>query len=236
MNVEQFASLIDLLGAVIGFVLTLLVFSYLIGDNFLFRLAISIFIGVASGYAAVVIIYNVLWYQLIVPLLTNPLANLAVTIPSILLGLWVLTKGTARFARLGNPVLAFLVGVGAATALAGAILGTILPQVNASMNLINLQAAPQNGGSLVSWFLKGLVVLVGTVVTLAYFHFGLRPRGDQTVSQRNPIIENYLAPAGSVFIAITLGALFAGVYAAALSAMIDRVRFLWDFISRILAT
>ena len=108
--------LADLLGLIFGFLLTLMVLSYIIGDNFLFRLAMAIFVGVASGYAAVLVIYNVLWYQLIVPLLTNPMANLALTVPSALLGIWLLTKGSSRLSRFGNPVLAFLVGVGAATA------------------------------------------------------------------------------------------------------------------------
>lgn len=234
MNLEQIAPRADLIGALIGFLLTIMVFSYLIGDNFLFRLAISIFVGVASGYAAVLILYNVLWYQLLVPLITNPLANLQIIIPSILLGLWLLSKASSRFSRLGSPVLAFLVGVGAATALGGAILGTVVPQVRATTNLLNVQAAGQSGGSLVAWFLKGLVILIGTVVTLAYFHFGVRARGEQAVPQRHPIIEDFLAPAGRLFIAITFGVLFAGVLAASLSALIDRVRFIWDFILRFL--
>jgi hypothetical protein len=37
----------DLLGGFVGLLLTLLVFSYLLGDNVLFRITIHIFIGVA---------------------------------------------------------------------------------------------------------------------------------------------------------------------------------------------
>jgi hypothetical protein len=234
MNLEQIVPLADLMGAVVGFILTLMVFSYIIGDNFLFRLAIHIFIGVASGYAVVLVFYNILWYQLIVPLITDPLSNLALIIPSIILGMWILTKAFPRLSRLGSPVVAFLTGVGAATALAGAVLGTVLPQVQASTNLLNLQVASQSGQSLVIWFLKGLIILAGTLVTLAYFHYGVRDRADQPVPQRHPIIEEFLAPAGRAFIAITFGVLFAGVYVAALSALIDRVRFIWDFILRFL--
>jgi hypothetical protein len=226
--------LAELFGLIVGFVLTLMVLSYLIGDNLLFRLSLAIFVGVASGYAAVLVIYNVLWYQLIVPLLTNPTENLVLIIPAALLGVWLLTKGSSRLARFGNPVMAFLVGVGAATAVGGAIFGTILPQVNASTNLLNLQYAASNGTGLVSWFLTGLVILAGTLATLAYFHFGLRSQGEGTLPQRHPLIENFLVPAGQAFIAITFGVLFVGVYSAALGAMIDRVRFVWDFILRLL--
>ncbi|MBN2146571.1 MAG: hypothetical protein JW726_04245 [Anaerolineales bacterium] len=226
--------LTDIFGLIIGFLLTLMVFSYIIGDNFLFRLAMAIFVGVASGYAAVLVIYNVLWYQLIVPLLTNPMANLELTVPSALLGVWLLAKGSSRLARFGNPVLAYLVGVGAATAVGGAIFGTILPQVDASTNLLNLQYASTNGTSLAGWFLKGLVILVGTLATLAYFHFGVRSQGEGSLPVRHPLVENFLAPAGQAFIAVTFGVLFAGVYAAALGALIDRVRFIWDIILRFL--
>jgi hypothetical protein len=51
----------DLAGTVLGFIFTLLVFSYVFGDNALFRLTIYIFIGVAAGYAAVLAWYNVIW-------------------------------------------------------------------------------------------------------------------------------------------------------------------------------
>jgi hypothetical protein len=228
------SSVMELVGLIIGFCLTLMIFSYVIGDNFLFRIALAVFIGVASGYAAVLIVYNVIWYQLAVPLLTAPMDNLILTVPALLLGIWLLSKSSKRLARLGNPVLAFLVGVGAATAVGGAIFGTILPQVNMSFNLLNLQTAPGDGTGLAGWFLKSLLVLVGMLVTLAYFHFGIRPQGEGSLPQRAPWIENFVVPAGQAFIAITFGVLFAGVYMAALGALIDRVRFVWEFILRFL--
>ena len=56
-------TLVDaLIGPIVAMLLTIMVLSYIIGDNILFRLAVHIFIGVASGYAAVLILYNVLWY------------------------------------------------------------------------------------------------------------------------------------------------------------------------------
>jgi predicted membrane protein len=39
----------DLIWGIIGFLLSILVFSYLIGDNPLFRFAIHLFIGVSAG-------------------------------------------------------------------------------------------------------------------------------------------------------------------------------------------
>ncbi len=236
---EQINQLADPIGAIIGFLLTIMVFSYVIGDNALFRLAIHIFIGVASGYAAVLILYNVLWYQVLVPVLqifttgkVDVLASYAIRIvPAVMLGIWMLTKASPRLARWGTPVLAFLAGVGAATVVAGAVLGTIFPQVGASANLLNLQSAPPELNSLVGWFINGLIVLVGTVTTLIYFQFGIKRQEEGVPVQRSLFIE-YISTVGLGFIVVTLGVLFTGVYIATLTALIDRIRFLWDIITR----
>ena len=50
----------EVISALVGLILTLMVFSYLIGDNPLFRFAIYLFIGVSSGYAAAVVLRSVL--------------------------------------------------------------------------------------------------------------------------------------------------------------------------------
>lgn len=234
---EQISQLADPIGAIIGFALTIMVLSYIIGDNFLFRLAISIFIGFASGYAAILILYNVLWYQVLVPVyqmistgnMENFLTYATHVLPAVILGIWMLTKLSPRFSRGGTPVLAFLTGVGAATVIAGAVRGTIFPQIGASANLLNIQAGPSELNELVGWFINGMIILLGTVTTLIYFKFGVKRQEEGVPVQRSVILE-YLSVAGQVFIVITLGVLFAGVYIATLAALIDRVRFLWETI------
>ncbi len=160
----------NLLGALVGFILTLIVFSYLFGDNALFRFALHLFIGVAAAFMAAVAFFNVLWPRLLSPVLFGlPLERLIALVP---LGLSVLLLGKAspRLAGWGRPVLAFMVGVGAAAAIGGAILGTLFPQVQASMNLFDIQAIIINGKSLGWELFNGTIVLVGTAVTLIYFH------------------------------------------------------------------
>ncbi|HLV33734.1 MAG TPA: hypothetical protein VKY59_01415, partial [Spirillospora sp.] len=44
-----------------GFVLTLMVFSYILGDNFLYRLAVYVFVGLAAGYIVVITWESVIW-------------------------------------------------------------------------------------------------------------------------------------------------------------------------------
>jgi hypothetical protein len=235
--VERISQLADPIGAIIGFALTIMVLSYIIGDNILFRVAISIFIGVASGYAAILILYNVIWYQVLVPVfqvittgkVDNMLTYATHVLPAVILGIWMLTKASPRLSRGGTPVLAFLTGVGAATVIAGAVRGTIFPQIGASANLLNIQTGPSELNDLVGWFINGLIILVGTVTTLIYFQFGIKRQEEGVPIQRSIILE-YLSTAGQSFIVVTLGVLFAGVYIATLSALIDRVRFLWETI------
>jgi uncharacterized membrane protein YjfL (UPF0719 family) len=203
---------IELISTAIGLILTLMVFSYLIGDNLLFRLAINLFIGVASGYAVVVVIYSVLIPKLRALSLDNPVQLVLGFIP-LLLGLTLFAKLSPRASWIGSFALALLVGVGAATALSGALIGTLIPQSRAAMEAFT-------SPSFLQW-LQGGVMLLGTVFTLAYFQFSARRMADGSV-KRNAIFES-LAWLGRVFIAITLGVLFAGVYMAALTALIERL-------------
>ena len=228
MNLE----LPDLIGAILGFVLTLMVVSYVIKDNALFRLAIHIFIGVSAGYATVLVIYNVIWYQLLAPLILAPLEKYYLVIPPILLGIWLFAKASPKLSRLGSPVVAFLVGVGAATAISGAVAGTLFPQVSATINLFDLEATGLGLPKVIGWVVNALFILIGTITSLAYFHFGVRSHGEQT-GQR-PLWIEVLSQIGQVFIAIAFGALFAGAYAAALAALVERVSFIWDFFSNLL--
>jgi heme/copper-type cytochrome/quinol oxidase subunit 2 len=97
--------------------------------------------------------------------------------------------------------------------------------------LLNLQTDQAELGELAGWFINGLIILVGTVTTLIYFQFGIKRQEEGVPVQRSVILE-YLSTAGKGFIVVTLGVLFAGVYIATLSALIDRVRFLWDIVIR----
>ena len=61
----------ETIGPIIAAVLTLLVFSYIFGDNVLFKLAAHIFVGVAVGYAIIVVVYEVF-----IPILFNDVFTL----------------------------------------------------------------------------------------------------------------------------------------------------------------
>lgn len=225
-------SLPDLAGSALGFFLTLMVFSYIFGDNGLFRAAIYVFIGVASGYAAVVAWYNVIYPQLFIPVVFGSQSERLFAAFPLVMGALLLFKASRRLSPLGNPSMAYLLGVGAATAIGGAILGTAFPQALASMNLFDQENLSQ-GGNFVYQLTKGGFILIGTLATLAYFHFGARQYPNQPAHR--PRWLEWTAWVGQVFIAITFGAIFAGVYTAALTALVERVYYIRDFILTLFA-
>jgi hypothetical protein len=132
-----------------------------------------------------------------------------------------LFKVFPRLSHIGQLPMAYLVGVGAAVTVGGAVLGTILPQVNATFDGFDLVSADVSGPDTAFMFLNGVVVLLGVIGTLAYFHFGATQKPDGSM-RRNPLV-NILGWIGRVFIAVTFGVLFAGVYMAALTALIERM-------------
>ena len=132
---------IDLLSTIFGLILTLMVFSYLLDDNPLFRVAVYIFIGVSAGYAATVVCYQVLSPKLLAPLRTGDPNQLLLTVIPLFLSISLLAKLTPRISWIGNFAMAVLVGVGAAAALGGAVLGTLIPQVQAAMDAFDFRSA-----------------------------------------------------------------------------------------------
>lgn len=209
----------------ISFLLTIMVLSYLIGDNALFRFTIHIFVGVSAGFVATVAIYQVIWPYLLIPLVTAPMMERGLLIVPLVLSALLLMKISPRLSWLGGPAVGYLVGAGAAVAIGGAVLGTILPQISAAAEPFDVIGLTQRGINPLQSVFNGAVMLVGTIATLAYFHFGASRKADGSV-KRNGLIEA-LAWLGKLFVALTLGVLFAGVYSAALSVFIDRVHSLF---------
>ena len=124
----MFESELELIGILVSFTFTILVLSYALGDNMLFRLATHIFIGAAAGYAAAVAIRDVLMPRL------STMTDMQFAVALIWIGLLSLKLfgSSPQVSRLGNLASAMMVGVGAAVAVGGAIQGTLLPQISAA--------------------------------------------------------------------------------------------------------
>ena len=191
----------DFLTLVIGLVITLLVYSYLLGDNPLYRVAVHLLVGVSAGYAAVIVIRQVIAPALN-QLVTNPtdLDNWPWLI-ILLFAFLLLFKTIPRLSWMGNSTLAIMVGAGAAVALVGAITGTLWPQIRAASQPTTLGA------------LGALVTALMTIFALFYFQF----TGIQ--SEKTPAWRRTARQVGQFVLTVTFGALFAGVLSTSLALL-----------------
>jgi hypothetical protein len=233
MNINDLLSL-DLL-QVLGVALTLMILLYLIiGDNALFRLVTYSFIGVASGYVAVLVIFQVLIPRISILLVSSQMVLVLLGLIELLLGGLLFFQLWRRTSILATPTMAILVGVGAAVAIGGAVFGTLFGQIGGTTAIFNLRALQPgvNPGSQLAW---GMFVLIGVISTLVYFQFSVRSRDAaphaEEVSARRAAPLELLGMVGQGFIGITLGAVFAGVFTASISALVERVGFLYNFVA-----
>jgi len=198
-----------------------------IGDNPAFRVALHAFAGVSAGYITYIVLIQVIVNKLVLPLVIGSLTErILLSFPLIFMML-LLGKLSPSTEWLGRPVVAFLLGIGTAATIGGAVFGTIFPQVLSGASMF--QGDPNlTTGALATKLVIGLCALIGTIATLAYFQFTIR--GNEAVSAKRSWFATFLAVPGQIFISITLGAIFAGVLAAALTAFIDRVQAIIDFV------
>jgi hypothetical protein len=216
----------EIIGPLIAAVLTLMVFSYIIGDNVLFRLASHIFVGVAIGYALILVIYDVF-----LPANAGGASPVAPLV-AFLLSLFLLFKIRPTQNILGNTLgsltLAFVLGVGAALAISGALFGTLLPQVTASIFSLNPADYPNTETEVgaVTW-LNNVIIFLGTIGTLFYFTFAVRSHGPFSGLREGTI--RFWAGMGRLMIIFTLGALFANTVGARVALLVARLQFLAGF-------
>jgi hypothetical protein len=213
----------DVLGGGAAALMTVMILSYLVGDNPIFRIAVNIFVGVAAGYVAAVAWWQVLLPRLILPLTSaSPSDRAMLAVPLLLSGM-LLMKAWPPLSKLGEPALGLLVGVAASVAIAGAVRGTLLPQLSATLDDFTASRIASVDG-----LLNAGLVLLGLLTSLIYFQFSAGVRKDGSTG-RSRLIE-FIAILGGAFIAITLGVVFAGVYSASLTALIERLHFLGSLI------
>jgi hypothetical protein len=189
----------DLFGGALAFFFTVALLSYLIGDNPIYRIALHLFIGVAIGYGVLVVVFQVLVPRLLLPMLSGDVVAIGLALVPLLLFIFLILKLSPRTSGLGNLAIAYLIGVGAAVAVGGAVSGTVLPQIRSTWTAWTY-AGP----------LATLVIVVGTITTLIYFQFWLRGRSASGDPQRIPLIR-LAANVGQGFLVLTLAAIYGGM-------------------------
>lgn len=209
-------------GMALGFFFTVAILSYLLlDDNLLFRLGAYCLVGVSAGYLMAVMMSSVLFEQYLFPLFFKfSLEKIPTLLLLLVLGLLLLARMDPRGSSMAFLPMAYLVGVGAAVVVGGSLTGTFLPQAVAATEPSLLPG--DSAGALDPWsMLENWCVLLGTLTTLAYFHFGARPRGG--AAPVAPPVVAQIAQVGKLFLSLTLGALYAGALLSSLSILVERI-------------
>ncbi len=222
---------LELIIGIMSFVLTVIVFSYLLGDNFLFRFSMYLLVGITAGFSAALLITRVLVPYLIIPLAEGSLQTRLLSLIPLLLCVLLALAVFPKISRVSSIPMAYIVGVATALTIGGITLGTIVPQVMSTVERFTPSLLYQ--GDRQPWvkILEAIIVALGVVSSLCYFYWGMSKRS--TSQNKRPALVEGLGRLGQVFIGVTLGALFTGIYTSALIALISRVSSIADFFSRL---
>ena len=215
---------VDIVAGWAALVLTLMIFSYLLSDNFLYRVAVHVLVGAAAGYVAIAAVVDVIIPWINATTLSGDtdveLSARAVGLLPVVLALMLLLKSSPQLAYIGNFGIVFIIAIGTGVALVGAAVGTIIPLVRASGRSVDADEA-----------INGFLMILGTISTLAYFQYISRKRpSDEAPQAILPI--RLLGLIGQGFIVITLGALYAQAILTSLTIfdqlITDQLRFLLE--------
>jgi len=214
----------DVLGVWLAALLTILVFTYLVHDSFLFRIASCLLIGTAVGFVSAVVIRNVLLPLILRVIqdifdLPSSWLNLIVDAIPIALGISLLVKLTPNFrgTTFSNLGLAYLFGIGAALAIGGALSGILVPQLTATM----ISIAPTGNGF--EW-VNAVLIVVGTLGAFLAFRFN-QP-GERPWQRAYDAVTKGWGTIGRGFIMVAFGAILASLIAARVSALVGQLYFL----------
>lgn len=219
-------------GTFVSALLTFMVFTYVVGDNLFWRIAQHVLIGTVAAYAVVVAAHTLLIGQLLVPLAPrffgrDDLApNWTLAVP-LALGLLLWTKVRPGRIWIGNLAVGFLLGVGAALALSGALLGTLMPQFDrTAQSLFEGLRLDMSPAEQLGVFVSNVVLLAGTLGVLLAFHYV--HDGHTRLGRARDTLLLAWGTLGRGFIWITFGALFAGLTLSRVTLFVERVRFVLD--------
>jgi hypothetical protein len=194
-----------------GFILTLMVFSYLLGDNVLYRLSVYVFVGMSAGYVAVVAYTSVLLPWLQETVFSGDLGRIIIGFIPLVLGGLLLLKGAGPLGWLAGLTMSILIGVGSAISLVGAINGTLIP----------LTLEPTRPGLTLPNFLISVIAVVCSL-----FYFMYLAKSTPSGQPRRSLPVAVMATAGEAVIAITFGTLYAAAILSSLTVFSERISFM----------
>ena len=215
-------------------VMTLIIFSGILGDHVLMRVGQHLLVGASLGYLCVLAIQHVLRPRLVAPLIADPTGDPLRWIP-LGLGIILLVAGLDRTLRaqraaapsiwqralhgLGRLPVALLLAVGLSAGIFGLLQGTLFPQF--------WQAARTAFDPTVSMpiFLAGVLTLLITTATLLYLYVDpARYLAEQPTYVRR-VLNGWLW-VGQRALWLAAGIIFARLLASRLSLLIARIDYL----------
>lgn len=220
-------SSLDLVVFFAGLILSLMVFSYLLGDSFLFGIAMYTLVGVSAGLSALVLLQKVILPMLISPLGAFPqTSSLLALVPLVLslLVIWLLFKRSSRIT--GIP-LGFLGGVVTAALVIGVSRGTLAPQLLSIVNAFEPGRMTSSGMPNWTGIFEAFMMLAGVLAVFFVFH---HQKIKKKLATPAPAWLEGFAGVGQVFIGITFGAVFVGLFSTGLVALIAYIQSLVDFV------
>ena len=147
------------LGVWIGVILTLAVWSYLFGENKVYRYVEHLFIGVSAGHAMVMGIGSIrtlAWNPAFAA--KTPEVQRLLAVLSMLLGLALYTTLFKKYRRISALPVGILLGTGAGLSMGGTIISQGIAQLKATMLPLNS--------------VNNVIIVLGVLATMAYFVYG----------------------------------------------------------------
>jgi len=179
--------------------LTLGVYSFLIGYNPVFAIVEHLFVGIGAGYMAAIGLQNIV-KQGFTPL-TNGNAWLVVPIA---LGIMIYARYSRPVAWLSRYPIAIVVAVGSALTISGTIQAQFIAQIQDTI-------VPLTSFS-------NIVLVVGTATTIWYFYFGtLKSKAAQQSYE-------WISVAARATMMMAFGAGYTGILAGNIARMVGIIR------------
>lgn len=198
-------------GVWVAALLSLAMFSFLYRENPVYRVAEHLLVGVAAAYSVLVVFYSV-FMPMVVKRLGQPKDEVSFvwTLLFSLLGLLFLSAFFPKIGWLARIPSAIAVGYAAGQELPAAFQARLFPQILATTTVFERASG--------FWgIVNALLVLVGTLVVLAYF----------TMTFQRGRTLGFLSRVGIVFLMVGFGAVFGNMVISRFTILIGRIQFLF---------
>jgi hypothetical protein len=216
------------IGVWVAALLTLCVFSFLYGDNPLYKFAEALFVGASAAYAMVVGFWTEIVQNLIAKLFPAVVRSMGITagetadapqylyIVPLVLGIMMLWRLAPAGGWISRWPLAFFIGATAGIRLVANLESDFVAQVAATMLPLLVVGADRS----IDWSasLQNTLIVVGVLSCLTYFFFSVEHTG----------IAGRVSRLGIWFLMITFGASFGYTVMGRIALLAERLEFLFD--------